>query len=196
MWYHIKEIRNKAFALFFLTFILWDIHYLNSVMTDGMLGKLGGILPQEIFTLPSLLYWAFLHSDGAHLVNNTFGLLIFGSIFLLRDKISTFYILTVLLAITTGFMVWMFGQDGIHLGFSGVIFGYFSYILTRGFFNKDRWSIFIAVVVAFLYGSMVSGVLPGQVGVSWEAHLFGFINGIIFSYIINRRKKRRFKRQF
>lgn len=194
MWYYIRNFWKKAFALFFLTFILWDFHFLNDFVTNGKMAYFGGILPGEPVSLTGLLHWAFLHGSFEHIMSNTVGLLIFGGVLLLRDKISTFFILTVLLAVSTGIMVWVFGHPGIHMGFSGVLFGYFSYVLTRGFFNKDPWSILIAVAVAFFYGSMIWDILPGQPGVSWEAHLFGFINGIVFSYIINRR--RRFKRQF
>ena len=196
MWYHIKKIRNKTLALFFLTFVLWDIHFLNYVLTEGALGNISGIIPQEPLTLPALLHWSFFHGSLEHIISNTFGLIVFGGVVLLRDKISTFFILTVLLSISTGFMVWTFGSSGSHIGFSGVLFGFLSYILTRGFFSKDRWSILLAIVIAFFYGSMIVGVLPGKIGISWEAHLFGFINGIVFSYIINHRRKPRFKRQF
>lgn len=184
----IKEIRNKAIGLFFIVFILWDIHFLNDALTGGILAKLSGIIPHDPISLSALLHWSFFHGSVEHLINNTIALLTFGGILLLRDKISTFFILIVLLSMSTGFMVWLFGSPGNHLGFSGVLFGFFSYILTRGFFSKDPWSILIAMIVAFLYGGVIWGVLPGQVGVSWEAHLFGFINGIVFSYIINRRR--------
>jgi membrane associated rhomboid family serine protease len=78
-----------------------------------------------------------------------------------------------------GLGVWLFaGPNTVHVGASGLIFGYVGYVLARGFFERNLLSIVLAAVVAVSYGGALWGLLPGQPGVSWEGHVFGFAAGV------------------
>lgn len=74
-----------------------------------------------------------------------------------------------------GALVWLFGSSAIHIGASGLIFGWFGFLLARGLVDRSPITLGAALVVGFLYGSILWGILPGQPGVLWEAHLFGAI---------------------
>lgn len=81
-------------------------------------------------------------------------------------------------------MVWTFGRgDSTHVGASGVIFGYVGFLCTAAAIQRNFTSVAIAVVVVFLYGSMLFGIFPTDEKVSWEGHLFGFIMGGLISYV-------------
>ena len=106
-------------------------------------------------------------------------------------KLSDFYIVSIIVALVGGLGVWGLGRSYTnHLGASGLIFGYLGYLLLRGYFELRRGytkqsfgSIAVAIIVFFLYGSMLWGVLPGQPGISWLGHLFGFIGGGVAAYL-------------
>jgi membrane associated rhomboid family serine protease len=91
--------------------------------------------------------------------------------------------------LVSGLGVWLFGSAGLHIGASGVVFGYLGFLLARGYFERNIPSILLSVIVGFLYGGAIWGVLPTQPGVSWEGHLFGFIGGVIAARFLSQRKK-------
>jgi membrane associated rhomboid family serine protease len=84
---------------------------------------------------------------------------------------------TTIIVVLGGIAVWLLGKTAIHIGASGLIFGWFGFLLVRGLVEKRVIPLLIAIAIVVLYGGMFWGVLPGQPGVSWEAHLFGFIAG-------------------
>jgi membrane associated rhomboid family serine protease len=92
--------------------------------------------------------------------------------------------------IVSGLGVWLFAPpNSIHIGASGVIFGYLGYLLFRGYFQRSPGAIFLSLFVAFVYGSMIWGVLPNQNGISWQGHLFGFIGGAIAARLLSPQKR-------
>lgn len=78
----------------------------------------------------------------------------------------------------------MFAADGVHIGASGLVFGWFGFLVTRGVVDRSPVTLISALLVGLIYGSIVWGVVPGQPGVSWEAHLFGAIAGAVASVAI------------
>jgi membrane associated rhomboid family serine protease len=88
-----------------------------------------------------------------------------------------------------GLGTWLIGSPGVHVGASGLIFGYLGFLLARGYFERNFPSILLAIVVGSLYGGAIWGVLPTQPGISWEGHLFGFIGGVLAARFLARTKK-------
>ena len=86
----------------------------------------------------------------------------------------------------SGILVWFFGREVYHIGASGIIYGFVSFLFFSGIFRKDNRSIALALVVIFLYGGLIWGVLPVEKGVSWESHLFGAIVGLISAFIFRK----------
>ena len=83
-----------------------------------------------------------------------------------------------------GGLVWLFGSSAIHIGASGLVFGWFGFLVARGFVDRSLITLGATLVVGVLYSSILWGVLPGQPGVSWEAHLFGAIAGAGAAFLI------------
>jgi membrane associated rhomboid family serine protease len=137
-----------------------------------------GIVPRTMSGLWGILFAPLLHGGFAHLIANTVPFLTLGFLVMLRG-LGTFIGVSLLVIILGGLGVWLFAPSNtIHIGASGLIFGYIGYLLARGYFERSFGSLAVAVVVALLYGGALWGVLPGQPGVSWQGHLFGFLAGM------------------
>ena len=72
-----------------------------------------------------------------------------------------------------------------HIGASGLIFGWLAFLIVFGFFTRKAWQIAVGVVVLFIYGGVLLGVLPGTPGVSWQGHLCGAVAGIVAAYVLS-----------
>ncbi len=98
---------------------------------------------------------------------------------MLRDA-RHFVPVTLFSMLGAGLMAWTLGAPGsVHIGASGVVFGYLGFLLLAGVYTRSFWSIVLSLVTAGLWGGLVLGIAPGQAGISWQAHLGGFIGGIL-----------------
>ena len=184
-----REIKNQITILGGLVAIFWIVEIIDHFFFPKGLGlDVYGIVPRNQIGLRGILFSPFLHGNFHHLIANTIPFVSLGWFVMLR-KTKDFFIVTAITMLVSGVGVWLFGSRGVHLGVSGVIFGYLGFLLLRGYFERSFISIFLSVTVGLLYGSLISGVLPGQVGISWEGHLFGFIGGIMAAKLLSRRKK-------
>ncbi len=173
------RIRIMAGLLLFMM----AVHAANMMM-DGGLNQLG-IYPRvmsswfHIFTAP------FIHGDISHLLNNLAGLSILGSFCLVRSP--RFFLSASLFIITvSGLLIWIFARSGSHIGASGWIFGLWSLSLAMAWFDRRFINILVALLVLIFYGGMIYGVLPIDSRVSFEAHLFGALAGVIYAFIFTR----------
>ncbi|MBK9098250.1 MAG: rhomboid family intramembrane serine protease [bacterium] len=163
--------------------LLWIIH-LVSVILDQDLSKLG-LLPRKPVGLLGIFTSPLIHGDFSHLISNTFPLIILGwIIFNFYNKIS--YLLFFFIYLFTGLLVWIFARQVYHIGASGIVYGFVSFLFFSGIFRRDNKSIALALVITFLYGGLVWGILPGLEGISWESHLFGGITGLIAAYLFRK----------
>jgi membrane associated rhomboid family serine protease len=138
-----------------------------------------GVHPRDVDSLVNILFVPFLHAGFAHVIANTFGFVVFGWLVLVRSS-RQFAVVSVISAITSGLGCWLFGWPGtIHVGGSGVIFGYLGFLLVWGFIERSLTSIALTLLVAVVFGGMLWGVLPERAGVSWQGHLFGLIGGVL-----------------
>ncbi len=166
---------------------LWSAHAANAV-TAGSLTRYG-IVPRTVDGLWGILFAPFIHANLAHLVANTVPLLLLGWLVLLRDA-RHFLPVTLLSMLGAGLCAWLLGAPGtVHIGASGVVFGYFGFLLLAGWFARSAASIAISALVTIAWGGLVLGVLPGQAGVSWEAHLGGFVGGVLAARWLAPRRK-------
>src|SRR5215208_5258157 len=137
-----------------------------------------GIQPRTLSGLWGILLAPLLHGGFAHLIANTVPFLTLGFLVMLRG-LGTFIGVSLLVIVLGGLGVWLLAPGNtIHIGASGLIFGYIGYLLARGYFERNFSSLGIAALVALLYGGALWGVLPGQLGISWQGHLFGFLSGV------------------
>lgn len=176
-----NNLKTQAAILgsFLLTF--WVLEIIDSLFFHGALNRLG-VRPRTMAGLWGIFLAPFLHGSFAHLMANTIPFLVLGW-FVIMQGIREFWVVTAITAVISGLGMWLFGStNSVHIGASGLIFGYFGYLLLRGYFERSLQAILWAIVVVLLYGGMLWGVLPLYVGVSWQAHLFGFIGGGIAAY--------------
>lgn len=130
----------------------------------------------------------FLHGGVDHLLGNTLPFLLLGFLTLLRGR-AIFFAATVFITIVGGIGTWLLGaENSYHIGASGLIFGYFGFLIMAGVFERSLKAILVAVLVGFAYGGIIWGVLPGTPGVSWEGHLFGLLGGVVASFYLTRGK--------
>jgi membrane associated rhomboid family serine protease len=113
---------------------------------------------------------------------NTIPLVVLGSLILLQD-IPTFLKVTGFVIVVGGSLVWMLGRTAYHVGASGLVMGYFGFLLARAWASRSLTSIVLAVVAVLMYGGMLLNFLPGTPGISWEMHLFGLIAGLLAGWL-------------
>ncbi|MEO3811733.1 rhomboid family intramembrane serine protease [Sphaerisporangium sp. B11E5] len=148
-----------------------------------------GIIAHDVNGLPGILAAPFLHAGFAHLIANTVPLAILGFLAALRG-IGRFLAASLIVILVSGLGVWFFSTPGaLTVGASGLVFGYFGYVVTRGLFDRHLLDIVLGLVVAAVYYSLIEGVLPGQAGISWQGHLFGLIGGVLAAWTLRRRRR-------
>ncbi|HJK94495.1 MAG TPA: rhomboid family intramembrane serine protease [Polyangiaceae bacterium LLY-WYZ-15_(1-7)] len=190
----VGEIKRIALVMGTFVALIWGIEIVDQLLFGGGLDRFG-ILPRRVDGLSGILVAPLLHGGWSHLTANTSSLLLFGGIVLVRSR-GEFALVTAMGWLLGGLGVWLFGslftlRNAVHIGASGVIFAYFGYLLTIGLFERRFLSVLLSVAIAVTYGGVLFGVLPGQEGISWEAHLFGFLAGVAAARLVARRKKKR-----
>jgi membrane associated rhomboid family serine protease len=176
-----KKLWPKAFKTSFIFIaILWGVFIIDLILPFRL--NAFGIHPRHYEFIPGVLTSIFLHGDLSHLMSNTLPLLLamtalFGNYPKAANKVFFYSILL------TGLLVWCFARSANHIGASGLINALLAFIFLSGFFRRDIQSIGISLVIAFLYGSLLFGIIPNKEGISWESHLFGFITGFYLAWI-------------
>jgi membrane associated rhomboid family serine protease len=139
-----------------------------------------GILPRTLKGSIGILTGPLIHGDLLHLMSNTFPLVVLGlGLFYFYHKIALEVFIWIYLA--TGFWVWVIGRDAYHIGASGIVYGLLMFIFWGGVIRKNSRSLAVSMVIFFLYGYMIYGLVPSDEGVSWESHLMGSVAGIFLA---------------
>lgn len=179
-----KELKTQFYILGTFIAIFWIIEIIDQFLFNARLDYFG-IMPRNITGLRGIILAPFLHGDFTHLIANTVPFAVLGWLVMLQDT-KDFFTVTLYSIFFSGIGVWLFAQpNSITVGASGVVFGYLGFLLLRGYFQKNAPSIALSLMVVFLYGGMIWGVLPSNPHVSWLAHLFGFIGGIVAAKAIS-----------
>lgn len=174
----VKELKSQIIIIITFIAIFWIIEILNQIFFGDRLDYFG-IIPRNIMGLRGVILAPFLHADFAHLIANTLPFAILAWLVMLQNT-DDFFIVSFYSMIVSGVGVWLFAQpNSITVGASGIIFGYLGFLMLRGYFQKKPASIALSLIVIFLYGGMIWGVLPSNPHISWLAHLFGFIGGVL-----------------
>jgi membrane associated rhomboid family serine protease len=183
-----RELKTQTLILGGLVGLLWVLEIID-LFLGGSLNRYG-IAPRNILGLRGILFAPFLHGGLSHLAANTLPFLALGWLIMLRET-SDFFVVTAVTMVASGLGVWLFGaSNSIHIGASGLIFGYLGFLLFRGYFERSGLSIALSLMVGVLYGSLIWGILPTRIGISWEGHLFGFIGGAIAARLLARPRRR------
>lgn len=183
-----RELKTQAIILGSFVALIWILEIVDLFFLKRTLDRYG-IIPRQLIGLRGILFAPFLHGGLAHVAANTIPFLTLGWLVMLRET-HDFFVVSAIAMLTSGFGTWLIGApNSIHVGASGVIFGYLGFLLFRGYFERKIVSIVFSIIVALLYGGLIWGVLPFQIGISWEGHLFGFIGGGLAARLLSRRQR-------
>lgn len=182
-----RELKTQGTILGGLVGVMWAVEIVDLAL-GGALNSFG-IRPHTLIGLRGILFAPFLHGGFAHLIGNTIPFLVLGWFVMLQET-SDFFIVSAIAMLVGGLGTWLFGSaNSVHIGASGVIFGYLGFLLARGYYERNIPSIFLAVIVGVFYGGAIWGILPTQIGISWQGHLFGFIGGILAARLFAKPKQ-------
>jgi membrane associated rhomboid family serine protease len=183
-----RKLKTPAMILGGFVVLIWLLEIVDQLFLGGSLDKLG-IQPRTVAGLKGILFMPFLHSGFRHLLANTIPFVVLGGMVMLTGM-ANFFIVTAVTMLVGGLGIWLFGgSNSIHIGASGLVFGYFGYTLMRAYFERSLVTIVLAVVVFLLYGSIFLGIFPFQAGISWQGHLFGFIGGALAAYLLTKKQE-------
>ncbi|AMW06244.1 rhomboid family intramembrane serine protease [Gemmatimonas phototrophica] len=180
-----QSLRTQATTLGTTLGAFWLTFVVNSALGGALTSF--GIIPRSITGLRGIVFAPFLHGNLNHLIANTIPFVALGWMVMLRDA-RHFLPVTLFSMLGAGLMAWTFGAPGsVHIGASGVVFGYLGFLLLAGVYTRSFGSILLSLVTAGVWGGLVLGIAPGQVGISWQAHLGGFIGGILAARFFRKR---------
>ncbi len=172
-----RSLKSQTLTLGTSVSALWVMFGANTLLGGALLQF--GIVPRTTDGLIGILVAPFLHANLNHLIANTVPFLLFGWLVMLRDR-RHFLPVTLYSMLGAGLLAWSIGApNSVHVGASGVVFGFLGFLLLSGWYAQSFASIAISVLVAVVWGGTVMGVLPGTPGVSWQGHLGGFIGGVL-----------------
>ena len=164
--------------------LAWMASLMNLLLFGSGLSRLFGIRPRQTAGLLGIFFSPLFHRDFNHLLANTLPFMVLGWFILVQGEIETaseFYAITITILLIGGVGTWLLGREAIHLGASGLIFGYIGFLLIRGYVGPTLWTVGFALLVFLMYGNQLWSMIPSsnETTVSWEGHLFGFAGGII-----------------
>ena len=160
-----------------LVALMWAVGMVNALL-DYRLSEYG-VVPRTVDGLIGIPLMPFLHGSFDHLVVNTLPIVVLGGLVAFQGS-KKFLTASVFITLVGGSALWVVGRTAVHVGASGLVFGYFGYLIARAWYTRSLVAVLIAVVVAVVYGGILLGVLPFfQEGVSWEGHLTGLIAGAL-----------------
>ncbi|GAA5497007.1 hypothetical protein Rhal01_03195 [Rubritalea halochordaticola] len=161
-----------------LVLAAWIIEAIDQLLLGGFLDQFG-VRPRSLMGLIGIPLMPFLHGNFSHLLSNTLPFLVLGYI-MLKAEGRRFLYSSVYLIFLSGLGTWLISPaNSVHIGASGLIYGYFGYILTRAWLDRHPLWMLTGIIVIIFYGGMIYGVLPNQsLQVSWQGHLCGLIAGI------------------
>jgi membrane associated rhomboid family serine protease len=158
--------------------LLWCIQLLNWALDLGP--EAFGVRPRMLAGLPGILFAPLVHGGFAHLIANSLPMFVVGTAMLYLYPRGARIVLPAIY-LGPGVAVWLFARGGVHVGASGLIYGLVSYIFVAGLIRRDRRAIAASLLVSFMYGALVWGVLPLEPGVSWETHLAAAAIGLVLA---------------
>jgi membrane associated rhomboid family serine protease len=182
----LAEARKALFVMVGFLALIWLIQIVNWA-DHYQLTFSYGIRPRDPGSLPDILSAPFLHFSWAHIEGNSGPLFIFGFLAAYRG-VTKFLGVTLVVILTSGLGAWIFESPGsVGAGASGVVFGYFGYIMVRGFFDRHPVDILIGAVMALCFAYQFTVLLP-QAGIGWQAHIGGLVGGIASGWVFRDRR--------
>jgi membrane associated rhomboid family serine protease len=171
---------------------LLGLMWLSEVIDTATNGSLDqyGIISREPRGLIGILTAPFLHLGFGHLISNTLPLVTLGAIIALSGAPRLLQV-TAIVTVLGGFGTWLISPPNtITIGASGLVFGYASYLIVRGLFNRRLGQVVVGIIVIMVWGSALLTSLLPQDGISWQGHLCGGIAGLLAAWVLADDKRR------
>ncbi|MCX7012721.1 MAG: rhomboid family intramembrane serine protease [Candidatus Sumerlaeota bacterium] len=183
----ISEFRASLGLLTILVGAMWALEIVDAVFLGQSLDRFG-VKPRRLVGLRGILLSPWLHGGFRHLAANTVPFAVLGGMIAMRG-LRDFVGATLVTMLVGGIGVWLFGApNSVHIGASGLVFGYFGFLLACAWIERSLGSIVGAVIVFVLYGGLIWGLRPFQGQVSWLGHLFGLLGGVGAARLLARRR--------
>lgn len=183
---HLQEARRAVLVLVGLEALIWGLQIIN--WADGYrLDARFGIEPRSPSHLEGVVTAAFLHFSWTHIEANAGPLFVFGVLAAYRG-VRRFLLLTALVTVTSGFAIWLFQSGSLTVGASGVIYGYFGYVIVKGIFDRHLIDTLVGAVMALSFAYLLVGTVPGTPHVSWIGHLGGLAGGVVGGWLLRERR--------
>jgi membrane associated rhomboid family serine protease len=173
-----RIFQSIFYPLLFVCF-LWALKLFEVISNTNL--SWYGIYPRTLHGIIGIATMPLLHSDFDHLFSNSVPLLVLGTIIFYFYRSIAFQVFF-WVYLMTGVWVWAAARNSYHIGASGILYGFISFLFFSGVFRKDTRLLALSLFVVFIYGGTVWGMLPIREGVSWESHLLGALAGLITAY--------------
>jgi membrane associated rhomboid family serine protease len=178
-----EDRRNGLVFVLAMAAVMWVVEIVNS-LDSYRLDPAGGIIPRDGSGLDGLVFAPFLHAGWGHLLGNTIPFLVLGAV-VAFSGLARVALVTAIVAVVGGAGVWLFGPaNTVHVGASGVVFGYAGYLVARGFYSRSALHLAVGAVVAVIWGGTLLWDLIPRDGISWQGHLFGGLAGILAARLL------------
>ncbi len=183
-----RKTRYDGFLVIFaLVLIMWVSEAVDTVVGHRLDGY--GIEPRDADGLSGIIASPFLHGGFEHLISNTVPFLVMGFVIAFKGAVRVATV-TAIVALVSGLGTWLVAPaDTVHIGASGVVFGYATYLLSRGFFDRQLLGLAVGLAVGAIWGTALLGGLLPEEGISWQGHLFGAIGGVVAARVLARRRQ-------
>ncbi len=180
---YITKFQTDFKILGYLISAMWGLRLLDGVVLRGKLNNNLSLVPIQSFNPLRFIFYSFLHLDRQHLFGNTLPFLILGELTMLPNT-RDFWVVTAVTILTVYLGVQRFGKlPGV--GASGLILGYFGFIISRGFFAKDSSQVLFAMAILIFYSWLFRLMAPSFPAESRKGHFFGFVGGIISAWLVS-----------
>jgi len=163
---------------------IWAAYFLSWIIPINQFG----LVPRTQLGLIGIFTAPFLHGSLSHIIGNSISFTLFAVALALLEG-NKMFAKVMLMVVIGGLLTWVWGRSANHIGASGLIFSLWGYMLLSGWFSRKIKYILVSLILIFFYGGMIFSILPGQVGISWEGHLFGFIAGFFVSWLYHRKPR-------
>jgi membrane associated rhomboid family serine protease len=178
-----EQLKASVYWILGPVVIMWAVELVNLALGHRLNAL--GIRPRMIAGLVGIPLSPFLHNGIGHVLVNTVPFIVLGSLVILHGT-RVFLEVSLFIILLSGAGVWLLGRPGNHVGASGLIFGYFGFLVARSWYERSLVSIILAFLTILLYGGILWGVLPTYARISWEGHLFGLLAGIFVAGLASR----------
>lgn len=175
----IALIQHYLPSLLWILAAVWGVNIVNWLLGSPLF--ILGLYPRRLSGLPGIFFSPWLHKDFSHLFYNSIPLILLACGALVTGWNNFLYVSGIIIVIS-GLLTWLMGRSAIHIGASGLIMGYWAYLLALSYWLSSSVSIIVGFIALYYFGGLVANLFPSEERVSWEGHVFGFIAGLVAAY--------------